>query len=118
MKKLEEAFLKYDVSLETHEGKIDKFISDESLVCPFYKRGDIVFVRRDKNLDDDNHIFIITDDNPYIGNLITTTKDGKFIKKDNINNLLDDSYIVDDDYELDNNRILFKIGEIKDYNND
>ncbi len=114
MKNFKEAFIDFNVAKEKHKGNIDYFIYDTSFVCPGYSKGDIVFVKKDKKMSNDNHIFVIIDDE-LNGKLITTTKTQQLIKKDNINNLLCDSYLAEEIYKIDSSRILFKIGELKNY---
>ena len=80
MKNLVDAFTDFDVTKEKHQGIINNFISDKSLICPSYHKDDIVFVKKDKKTTSMNHLFVLIDENMH-GRLLTTTKKGTYVKK-------------------------------------
>ena len=62
IKDIEEAFRKYPVEEEIHQGKIENIIREEEVEYSYYNIGDIVFVNQYKYLNGENgknHLFVI-----------------------------------------------------------
>ena len=128
IKDVEEAFKEFSVEEEWHKGKLENVLREESEKYNAYKIGDIVFVRRflyDNGQYGTNHFFVIVEQNNIIvpienfGMLISSKieklkyKSNIELKKDNQNNLRTDSIVkVDYLYKIDNEQIIFKLGEV------
>ena len=104
------------------------YLNDEENVYNFkYNVGDIVFVKKYNYSDGNNgsnHLFLIIEDNyivsmDYFCLLISSQLDklkyetNLFLAKDCINNLKKDSILkLDNIYRIENEDILFKVGEV------
>ena len=129
IKDIEEAFRKYPVEEEIHQGKIENIIREEEVEYSYYNIGDIVFVNQYKYLNGENgknHLFVIIAQNNIavpienFGMLISSKiekskyKSNIIIKANNKNNLQVDSIVKTDViYKIPNDQILFKIGSIE-----
>ena len=104
------------------------YLNEEQNIYNFkYNAGDIVFVKKYNYKDGStgsNHLFLIIEDNyivsmDYFCFLISSQLDklkydtNLFLAKDNQNKLKKDSIIkLDSIYRVENNDILFKVGEV------
>lgn len=128
VKDVEEAFKEFPVEEEWHKGKIENVLREDDEIYNEYKIGDIVFVKRflySNNKYGTNHFFVIVEQNNIVvpienfGMLISSKieklkyKSNLELKKDSQNNLRKDSIVkVDNLYKIDNNHIVFKLGEV------
>jgi len=134
IKDVSEAFKKYPVKEEWHEGKIENVLKEVKAIYGPYTVGDIVFVPNftyPNGKKGENHFFVIIAQNVVnginniavpienIGMLISSKIEkakyaqNKLVKKDNKNGLIYDSIVKTDEiYNIQNTQILFKIGSI------
>lgn len=128
IKELDDAFIKYPVEEEWHQGKIENILCEEEEIYSIYQVGDIVFVNNYKyknGIEGRNHLFVIIEQNNIavpienFGMLISSKIDkvkyetNKLLKKDTKNNLKVDSIVKTDViYKILNEQILFKIGKV------
>ena len=129
VKDVGEAFVEFPVSQEWHKGKEENIIKDEDIPYVIsYEVGDIVFVKEYTYPDGSvggKHLFVIIDQNHIMvpienfGMLLSSNldklkfKSNKFLKKDNVNNLNQDSIVKTDVlYKILPEQILFKIGKV------
>ncbi len=125
---VEEAFEEFPPEEEWHKGKIENVLMEENEEYNAYKIGDIVFVKRYLYSNGDcgeNHFFVIVEQNNIavpienFGMLISSRieklkfKSNVKLKKDDINNLRKDSIVkIDKIYKIDNEQIVYKLGEV------
>ena len=128
IKELDDAFIKYPVEEEWHQGKIENLLCEEEEDYSIYQVGDIVFVNNYKyknGIEGKNNLFVIIEQNNIavpienFGMLISSKIDkikyetNKLLKKDTKNNLKVDSIVKTDViYKILNDQILFKIGKV------
>lgn len=128
VKDVSEAFEKYPVQEEWHQGKLELLLKEPKEIYSVYSIGDIVFVRNYQYEDGTigtNHLFVIIDKNniavpmEYFGMIIsskiekTRFKSNVLLKKNNENGLSRDSILKTDElYTIQNEQILFKIGSV------
>ena len=128
VKDVSEAFEKYPVQEEWHQGKLELLHKEPKEIYSVYSIGDIVFVRNYQYEDGTigtNHLFVIIDKNniavpmEYFGMIIsskiekTRFKSNVLLKKNNENGLSRDSILKTDElYTIQNEQILFKIGSV------
>lgn len=127
---IKEAFQKYPVEEEWHKGRIENILNlkDKSEEYSIYKIGDIVFVgeyRYDNGSKGQNHLFVIIEQNNLavpienFGMLNSSNlkklkyESNELLEKDEKNGLNKDSIVKTDViYKIDNEQILFKIGNV------
>lgn len=129
---LQEAFEKFPVEEEWHQGKkevvLDALREDEETYQINYKIGDIVFVKQYAYSSEkigSNHLFAIIDQEniavpiEHFGMLISSNLEklkftsNKLLKKDASNHLHKNSLVKTDEiYKIANKQIEFKIGKV------
>jgi len=128
VKDVSEAFKKYPVEEEWHEGKIESVLRENETQYNNYSIGDIVFVKNyyySNGEEGRNHLFVIIDQNNIavpienFGMLISSKlyklkyQGNKLIEKSKENGLNMDSIVKTDEiYRILNSQILFKIGKV------
>lgn len=126
VKDVSEAFIKYPVEEEWHEGKVENIISEPKEYYSVYDIGDIVFVKDyeySSKKKGNNHLFVIIDKNNMavpieniamlISSRLEKTKysSNKLLPKSETNGLQVDSIVKTDEvYKILNSQILFRIG--------
>lgn len=128
IKSIEEAFKEYPVEEEDHQGNAYYYLKEDSEKYNKYSIGDIVFVRRYKyknGKEGKDHLFVVIEENnllipiEYLTMLISSNLEklkyngNKLLEKDAKNNLKKDSIVKTDViYRINENQILFKIGQV------
>lgn len=125
---LSEAFQEFAPEEEYHQGNTEVFLKEKTEQYDSYQIGDIVFVSKylySNGQEGKNHLFVIVEQNNIavpienFGMLISSKiekakyQENKFLKANNKNGLDVDSIVKTDViYKIDNENILFKIGNV------
>lgn len=128
VKDLANAFERYPVEDEWHEGKAEKILNEVKEKYSIYEVGDIVFVNKYKYKNSNEgykHLFVIISQNnlaipmEYFAMLVSSKiEKAKYntnilLKKDEKKGLNKDNIIkLDNIYKIENENILFKIGKV------
>lgn len=128
VKNVSEAFEKYPVEEEWHQGKIENILKEDIEEYGEYEIGDIVFVEKfnySNGTKGEKHFFVVIDKEntavpiEYLGMIISSKikkvryKENYLLESDKKNRLHKDSIVKTDIiYRFLHNQVLFKLGSV------